>query len=172
LGAKLIDGGKLTNDAVVPIIVVYFFALSFLGVYLVTRLYLTFAFQQTLVMLTTSGGAAASLEDLVGTLDAAALSGTPDALNKAAATYLSWSFGPGEKDAALLNASIARVLAKLIAGGQTTGPLGDNTAVLRQAVSKAAIDPTIRGQLKANVASGVLTTGNKSLDAEIASGLA
>lgn len=43
LGKNLISTGPAANDAVVPIIVIYFFALSFLGVYLITRLYLTSA---------------------------------------------------------------------------------------------------------------------------------
>jgi hypothetical protein len=43
LGKSLIATGPAANDAVVPIIVIYFFALSFLGVYLITRLYLTSA---------------------------------------------------------------------------------------------------------------------------------
>ena len=50
LGEKLKDG--LTIQALVPLIVVYYFALAFLGTYLITRLYLTFALQQTLALLT------------------------------------------------------------------------------------------------------------------------
>lgn len=50
LGAGLLQSGQAANDAVVPIIVIYFFALAFLGVYLITRLYLTSAFVQTLGM--------------------------------------------------------------------------------------------------------------------------
>jgi hypothetical protein len=55
LGDGLLQSGQAANDAVVPIIVIYFFALSFLGVYLITRLYLTSAFVQTLGMFTGSG---------------------------------------------------------------------------------------------------------------------
>jgi hypothetical protein len=51
LGENLIATGTAANDAMIPIIVIYYFALSFLGVYLITRLYLTSAFQQTLGML-------------------------------------------------------------------------------------------------------------------------
>jgi hypothetical protein len=51
LGDRLTATGAAANVAMVPIIVIYYFALAFLGVYLITRLYLTSAFQQTLGML-------------------------------------------------------------------------------------------------------------------------
>jgi hypothetical protein len=54
LGDKLKDG--VTIQALTPIIVVYYFALAFLGTYLITRLYLTFALQQTLALLTGVAG--------------------------------------------------------------------------------------------------------------------
>ena len=47
-GRNIIATGTAANDAMISIIVIYYFALSFLGVYLITRLYLTSAFQQTL----------------------------------------------------------------------------------------------------------------------------
>ncbi|WP_162596118.1 Ig domain-containing protein [Methylobacterium sp. 17Sr1-1] len=53
LGTKYKAGdAALSNEAMVPLIVLYFSALSFLGIYLITRLYLTFALQQTLALLT------------------------------------------------------------------------------------------------------------------------
>ena len=52
LGEKIIDGSGPANEAIVPISLVCYFALSFLGLYLVTRLYVTFALAQTLEMLT------------------------------------------------------------------------------------------------------------------------
>jgi hypothetical protein len=51
LGEHLTATGAAANDAMIPIIVIYYFALAFLGVYLITRLYLTSAFQQILAML-------------------------------------------------------------------------------------------------------------------------
>jgi Putative Ig domain len=54
LGDKFTAG--LTIQVLVPIIVVYYFALAFLGTYFITRLYLTFALQQTLVLLTGAAG--------------------------------------------------------------------------------------------------------------------
>ena len=46
LGKDLVKTGTIANDALVPVIVILFFSLSFLGVYLITRLYLTAAFMQ------------------------------------------------------------------------------------------------------------------------------
>jgi hypothetical protein len=54
LGDKFTDG--LTIQVLVPLIVVYYFALAFLGTYLITRLYLTYALQQTLALLTGVAG--------------------------------------------------------------------------------------------------------------------
>jgi hypothetical protein len=65
LGKSLIATGPAANDAVVPIIVIYFFALSFLGVYLITRLYLTSA-------LDLLAGATAARGELKNNLDASA----------------------------------------------------------------------------------------------------
>jgi len=169
LGGKLVTNGALTNDTMVPVIVVYFFALSFLGIYLMTRLYLTFAFRQTLAILAGSGGASPNLSDLIQKLDAALKLGTPGALNEAVATYSTWTFGSGEKDDPRVNASLGRVLAKLIASGQAVGSQSDHAAALKEAISKAATDPTLKAQLKAEATTtGQLATGNKSLDSEIA----
>jgi hypothetical protein len=60
LGEKFKDG--LTIQALVPLIVVYYFALAFLGTYLITRLYLTFALQQTLALLTGVTGVGPKIE--------------------------------------------------------------------------------------------------------------
>jgi Putative Ig domain len=54
LGDKFKDGIKI--QVLVPIIVVYYFALAFLGTYLITRLYLTYALQQSLAFLTGAAG--------------------------------------------------------------------------------------------------------------------
>jgi hypothetical protein len=56
LGQKIIDSGTPANNAVVPIIIVFYFALSFVGFYMITRTYLTFALAQTLGMLTGKSG--------------------------------------------------------------------------------------------------------------------
>ncbi len=48
--------GDVTIATLTPLIVVYYSALGFLGIYLVTRLYLTFALRQTLALLTGASG--------------------------------------------------------------------------------------------------------------------
>jgi hypothetical protein len=162
LGGKLLNNGVPTNDAIVSVIVVYFFALAFLGIYLITRLYLTFAFRQTL-----EEGSGTLLDARIEQLDFDLKLGTPDALNDAIRTYSLWTFSSGEKDDPKLNATIARILIKLIASRQAATPRSENVAALKQAISKAAADPTIKTQLKADVNSGQLKTGDNSLDAEI-----
>ena len=67
IGATLVQAGKVMNwigslgtsfsgpvtiATLTPIVVIYYAALGFLGTYLITRLYLTFALQQTLGLLT------------------------------------------------------------------------------------------------------------------------
>src|SRR5258708_11571505 len=89
LGKGLFEGGQAANDAVIPVIVIYFFALAFLGVYLITRLYLTSAFVQTLGMLTGSieENTAEDPKALAGTLAAALASGTFSDLQNALKAY-------------------------------------------------------------------------------------
>jgi hypothetical protein len=60
LGKNITTGGATANDAVIPIIIIYYVALSFLGVYLITRLYLTSALENTLSMLLDRGQGAKS----------------------------------------------------------------------------------------------------------------
>jgi hypothetical protein len=171
LGGKLLSNGVLTNDAVVPVIVVYFFVLSFLGVYLITRLYLTFAFRQTLALLTGSDRTPVSMSDLRNKLEVALKVSTAEAFSDALTTFASSASRSGGKDDPRVNANLARILAKIIAGGESIGVLSDNVTALRRAVSAAATDPVIKSQLRAEVASGELTTGDKSLDSEITSTL-
>ena len=63
LGNTLFKGAPITNETLVPVIVVYYFVLGFLGVYLITRLYLTFAFRQTMSMFAASSSSRPSLTD-------------------------------------------------------------------------------------------------------------
>src|SRR5262245_21935533 len=160
LGKNLISPGPAANDAVVPIIVIYFFVLSFLGVYLITRLYLTSAFLQTLGMLTGKRLSAPDLNQLKETLDAALKTGKAEDLAAAMANYDKWDFAGTERDDPELNAKIARILAKQIASGATAGRAGD----LKNAVAKAAADPTIKAQLKSEISSGQMKTGDSKLD--------
>jgi hypothetical protein len=166
LGKELVVPGAAANDALVPIIV-YFFALSFLGVYLITRLYLTSAFQQTLGLLAGGGRSGQDFGNLKQTLAAAGKSGQPEDLEPAMAAYDGASLSGAERADPDLNANVVRILAKQIAGNTETKRPGDRRAELMNAVAKAAADPTIKAQLKNEMESGQMTTGDASLDTEI-----
>jgi len=171
LGEHLTAGGAAANQAVVPIIVIYFFALSFLGIYLITRLYLTSAFLNTLGMLSgVSGERAASFDlgQMKKTLaDAAASDKTDD--HKAAVVDLNrWQYSDTEREDPELNANLARILAKLIAADATAGLPGDPGEDFKAAVTKAAADPEQKMALKAELVPGKLATGKQELDSEVA----
>jgi hypothetical protein len=167
LGKGLFEGGKAANDAVIPVIVIYFFALAFLGVYLITRLYLTSAFVQTLGMLT--GRTEENTADpkvLAGTLDAALASGTFSDLQTALKAYDESNLLEADRANPQLNEKLARVAAKAIASGSKTGRGGDPVAELKAFIIRAAADPGIKTSLKNDIASHSIT-GDAKLDAEL-----
>jgi hypothetical protein len=183
LGDHLTATGAAANDAMVPIIVIYYFSLSFLGAYLITRLYLTSAFQQTLGMLAGiirsqpdidqgKKKPPTSLDQLKLMLDAAVKSGTSDDRRAAMAAYDNATLTDAEKADPELNANVARILAGQIADGTAKDRAGDSASDLKNAIAKAAAVPVIKGQLKSEFDSGKLKTKNETLDAEIAKALA
>jgi hypothetical protein len=114
LDKSLIGTGPAANDAMVPIIVIYFFTLSFLGVYLITRLYLTSAFRQTLGILTAGALSTPDLGELKQKLDAAIKSGKAEDLTAAMAAYDDMNLSNTEREDAELCGNVARILAKQI----------------------------------------------------------
>jgi hypothetical protein len=166
LGKNLVATGPAANDAIVPIIVILYFALSFLGVYLITRLYLTFALLQISSALGGGSVSASDLGNLKKKLAAAVESGTAADFSAAMESYDHWSFSGTEREDPEVNADVARILAKQIASGTPTGR-GDAAADLKNAVTKASADENIKAQLKSELASGSLKTGNVAVDAEI-----
>jgi hypothetical protein len=82
LGNTLFKGAPITNETLVPVIVVYYFVLGFLGVYLITRLYLTFAFRQTISILAASSTDALPTDINHEAIDANAMSETDDPQEK------------------------------------------------------------------------------------------
>jgi hypothetical protein len=167
LGKGLFEGGQAANDAVIPVIVIYFFALAFLGVYLITRLYLTSAFVQTLGMLT--GRAEEDTADpkaLAGTLDAALASGTFSDLQNALKAYDESNLLEPDRADPHLNEKLTRVAAKAIASGSKTGRGGDPVAELKAFVMRAAADPDIKTRLQGDIAACSIT-GDAKLDAEL-----
>jgi hypothetical protein len=181
LGKNLLVTGPAANDAIVPIIVIYFFALSFLGVYLITRLYLTSALgllglsaaptrSQTDATATDPAAAKKTAHDisvLKRQLSAALASGKSGDLADAISAYDKWVFAGDEGNDAELNANVVRILAKQMKASATT----DRAADLKAALAKAAADPATKAQLKTAANSKQLTTGNDPLDAEIATAL-
>jgi hypothetical protein len=172
LGEHLIATGPAANDALIPIIVIFYFALSFLGVYLITRLYLTSAFQQTLGMLAGWRQRAPDLDQLKRKLQGAVNSGTADDLKAAMAQYGNWNFVDKERNDPELNAILARVLVKQIAGGMAADRRENIINDLKDAIAKAATNATIKGQLKTEIDSGQMKTGDPTLDTELSTALA
>ncbi|MGA2129563.1 MAG: hypothetical protein ABSG76_25815 [Xanthobacteraceae bacterium] len=166
LGKNLIVAGPAANDAMIPIIVIYYFALSFLGVYLITRLYLTSAFRQTLGMLTAGRQAPRELRELKQRLDAAVKSGRVDDIGEAMADFDDWSFAGSDGDDPELNADVARALVRLIASGATAGR-SDPAAELKAGLAKAVADPAVKARLKTELDSGALKTNDPKLDPDI-----
>jgi hypothetical protein len=167
LGKGLLQGGAAANDTVIPVIVIYFFTLAFLGVYLITRLYLTSAFVQTLGMLTGSPPAVTDLKSLTGALDAALSSGTPSDLQGALVAYDTSTLSESDRANPQLNAKLARIAAKAIASGVPTGRSGNPVAELKTFAIRAAVDPTSKTSLKSDLDAQRMTTRNTVLDGEL-----
>lgn len=89
--ADYLGAAPITNQKLIPFIAIYYFGLAFLGVYLVTRLYLTTALTQTLGILTGSDDAARD-GALRLKFEGALRTGTPDALHDALSFYDLWPF--------------------------------------------------------------------------------
>jgi hypothetical protein len=166
LGKGLFQGGQAANDAVIPVIVIYFFTLAFLGVYLITRLYLTSAFVQTLGMLTGTAETTADPKALASTLDAALASGTFSDLQAALKAYDESNLLEADRADPQLNVKLARVAAKAIASGSRTGRRGDPIAELKAFIIRAAADPAIKTSLKNDILSHSIT-GDGKLDVEL-----
>jgi len=176
LGKNLVTTGPLSNDAIVPIIIILFFSLAFLGVYLITRLYLTSAFVQTLGMLTGKLLPADAAKDeakkrvnattaLNAKVKAAVESGKASDLQ--AALKAVDDARPTEVDRGdpALNANIARALTKLLhANAATDAAKAAND--LKAAMDAAIKSPEETRSLKGDFALGSLTTGNPNLDNE------
>jgi hypothetical protein len=166
LGKGLLQGGVNANDAIIPVIVIYFFTLAFLGVYLITRLYLTSAFVQTLGMLA-GAQAPSDPKTLADRLDAALASGKFEELQSALIAYDSSSLSQADRANPQLNAKLARVAAKSIAAGTPTGRIGNPVAELKAFVVQAAADPSSKASLKADLDAQKITTRNAVLDREL-----
>ena len=167
LGKNLLVGGAAANDAVVPIIVIYFFALSFLGVYLITRLYLTSAFINTLGALAGSIAPAAAEKPLNEKLSAAAGSNNTDDLKRALDEVDTWQSTGENRDDPAMSADAARILIKLMAATAVQGREADLARFLGNAVK----DPGQQARLQAELSAGRLATGVSTVDATVTQAL-
>jgi hypothetical protein len=121
-------------NLVTPILVVYYSVLGFLGTYLVTRLYLTYALERTLLML----GALPDgvLQDLQTQLTDAIASGEKAKLDRALAAFEQQKSRPGIDDNARLNLLVARAASQRI-------------------TSDAAIDATRKDELQKEILAAI-----------------
>lgn len=155
LGQKLTAGGVAANEAVVPIIIIYFFALSFLGVYLITRLYLTSA-------LGFSGRSAPVIpaQPLNEQLVAALGSNNVEDLKRALEEIDAWQATGENRDDPALSANAARIIIKLIRAKEVQG----REAVLTRFLNNAVKDPGQKTKLQAELSAGSLATGVTDAD--------
>jgi hypothetical protein len=163
--AEYVGTGDITNPKIVPFIAVYFFGLAFLGIYLITRLYLTSALTQTLGFLVGASG----VSDLSGvrTMLANARSASdPEAMVAVLNTYDQWSFRGDDRADPQLNTERARLLAKYLSTGKADN-VSLRLAQLEDALRKAAVNSAIRNQLKADIDSKLLTTCDPSVDTKL-----
>jgi hypothetical protein len=177
LGKNLVKTGPLSNDAIVPIIVILFFSLAFLGVYLITRLYLTSAFMQTLGMLAGKAPPVDAAKDeakkranattaLNARVKAAVDSGKASDLQAALKAVDDAKPSEVDRSDATLNANVARALAKLLNAKAAADP-GKAANDLKAAVDAAIKSPEETKALKSDLANGSLTTGDTNLDNDV-----
>ena len=162
--AHYVGDGGLTNTKIIPFVAVFSFVLGFLGVYLITRLFLTAALLQMISL--HAGGEESSLSVLRAKLSDAAKSTSPDDLSSALAFYGNWPLQVEQKANPELSADLARVLAKYL----STGKAEDVTRRLNElkaAVSNAAADPTEKDQLRKAFNDKSVTTGDSARDGEL-----
>jgi hypothetical protein len=176
LGKDLLKTGASANDSLVPVIVILFFSLAFLGVYLITRLYLTSAFMQMLGILT--GNAPADARDgkqiavstatgeLSGKLTSALQANKAEDLAAARTAFDNAKGDVVDRDDPALNANLATVLMKLLQGGAAQDrqqAVSDLKAALERAKKSAEQTETLKKRLK----DGGLTTGDPQLNVEL-----
>lgn len=118
-------------------------------------------------MLTGSPPAVTDLKSLTGALDAALSSGTPSQLQGALAAYDTSTLSESDRASPQINAKLARIAAKTIAAGLSTGRSGNPVAELKSFVIRAAVDPTCKANLKSDLDAQRVTTRNAVLDGEL-----
>ena len=160
-----LGNGPISNAKLAPFICVYFFGLAFLGIYLITRLYLTTALARILGSLT-GGEGVSDVAALSASLLNARASADPAVLVTAIGLFENWPLRGDDGSDPGLNAEAMRILAKYLGTGRADDPARRLTQ-LKAALSKAATDEATKSRLKADFDGGALTTGDATVDASL-----
>jgi len=146
LGAKL---QASPDQALMPIVVVYFLVVGFLGVYLMTRLYLTYSLQ-LMLKLGLEADEAGVRDSLVQQLDDA-LSGTDaDKVRAALASFDQQKDRTDVKDDAKLNGLVARAAGRLSKDAGADAKAKETlTGTTVSALEKAVKDDAVKKSLQA-----------------------
>jgi hypothetical protein len=147
-------------NPVTPILVIYYLVLGFLGTYLITRLYLTYALERTLSMV---GVLPSTItEDLQRKLTEAISSGNKDQIDQALAAFLRQS-EPEIANDPRLNLLVARAASKRIAADQQIDAARKNELQkdIVAAIKKAKGDPAVKAEANARL------TDFEGLDANV-----
>jgi hypothetical protein len=141
-----------TCNPVTPILFIYYSVLGFLGTYLITRLYLTYALERTLSMLGVLPGPI--IEGLQRKLTDAISSGNKDQLDQALAAFQQCQSRRDIADDPRLNLLVARTASKRIATDQQIDAARKNELQkdIVAAVKKAKGDPAVKAEAKAELA--------------------
>jgi len=167
LGKSLNTGVK--NENVVPFVLVYFFGLAFLGIYLVTRLYLTATLRRTLDIV--SGGDGVS--EAAGPrrrLESALASGNADELLPAIQYVDNSTLKPDTTGDLGFSLALARTLLALLKAGRADDP-AKRKQDLKTVVAVIATDATTKATLKDDLTNSRYSSGDSALDDELETAL-
>jgi hypothetical protein len=146
-------GPKLKDDpagAVTPVTVVFFLAIGFLGVYLMTRLYLTYALQ-LMLKLGLEGEEAPPSPDQLKSDMSEALAGTDLAKQRAAfASFVQQKTQPDVANDAAANLAAARLAARIFKATSDANEKQAAAAGVQEALAKAVPTPAAKAALKQN----------------------
>jgi hypothetical protein len=139
-------------NPVTPILFIYYSVLGFLGTYLITRLYLTYALERTLSMLGVLPSAIT--EDLQRKLTDAISSGNKDQLDQALAAFQQRQSQVEIANDPRLNLLVALAASKRIAADQQIDAARKNELQkdVVAAIKKAKGDPAVKAEAKVGLA--------------------
>ncbi|MDL2402533.1 hypothetical protein [Rhizobium mayense] len=157
------DKGQIYGPVI--LLLVYFFALAFLGIYLITRLYLTAALTQTLGMLA-GGSGLTSAQSLSAILANSVQVKDPKELQFLVSAIDRWQLTESDREDPGLNALIARILYNhLMSGSPDNANL--RTEQLRAALSRAIREPGARESLKSFFTAEKAARGDQTLPGDL-----